>query len=443
MRRHLDSLLFAVLLLLGAAAIAYLSTRYSATFDWTAYARASLAPQSRVLLKSLKGPLEVTSYASPGRGLRPAIRSFIARYQRYKPDLVLHFVDPAEHPGAVRLAHISVDGELVIRYRGRQQRLSQLTEQSFTDALAALLRGGQRRVAFVTGDGERAPYGKADADLGTFMATLSAQGVTALPLNFSQVAGVPKNASLVVLASPLAQLSPGAVAALVQWVQEGGNLLWLTDPGHSSLGLNPLWQVLGLTRLRGEIIDPNGAAMQVRNPRILVTSRYPANPITHGFAMNTLFPGVVPLAHTSRNGWSIETLLQSSTRSYSSPVASGPPAAFNPNRGNLRGPLDFGYTLFRSRPHQPSQQRVVVMGDGDFLSNTFLGNGGNQALGQRIFNWLLHDDRLVRLPPRSAPDRHLALGQTGLNFEALLFLLLLPAFLIGFGSILAWRRRRR
>ncbi len=442
MRRYLDSLLFAVLLLLGAATVAYLSTRYSTTFDWTAYARASLAPQSRALLKTLNGPLEVTSYASPGTGLRPAIRSFMARYQRYKPNLMLRFVDPAEHPGAVRLAHISVDGELVIRYHGRQQRLSQLTEQSFTDALAALIRGGQRRVVFITGDGERAPYGKANADLGTFMATLSAQGVTALPLNFSQVAGVPKNTSLVVLASPLAQLSSAAVAALLQWVQNGGNLLWLTDPGHSSLGLNPLWQVLGLTRLPGEIIDPRSAALQVRNPRILVISRYPANPITHGFAMNTLFPGVAPLAHTARNGWTIKTLLQSSTQSYSAPVATGPPAAFDPAQGNLRGPLDFGYTLFRPRPQQPTQQRVVVTGDGDFISNTFLGNGGNRSLGQRIFNWLLHDDRLVRLPPRSAPDRHLALGQTGLNLEVLGFLILLPLLLAGFGSILAWRRRR-
>ena len=36
-----------------------------------------------------------------------------------------------------------------------------------------------------------------------------------------------------------------------------------------------------------------------------------------------------------------------------------------------------------------------MIGDGDFLSNTFLGNGGNREFGERVFDWLLGDDKLV------------------------------------------------
>jgi LPXTG-motif cell wall-anchored protein len=84
-----------------------------------------------------------------------------------------------------------------------------------------------------------------------------------------------------------------------------------------------------------------------------------------------------------------------------------------------------------------------VIGDGDFLSNTYLGNGGNRALGERIFDWLLGDDALVNLPPRGAPDRFLRLSQGQLNAVSLGFLAVLPLLLLAIGGWIVWRRRRR
>ncbi len=441
MRARLDTLLVLVLLLLASAALGYLSTRYSTSWDWTYDARASIAPQSIAVLRDLKQPMHITSYVDPGSGLRATISGFIARYQRYKPDLTLRFIDPAADPGAVRAAGISVDGEMVLRYGDRSLHLTQLSDQSFTDALANLARGGTRLVAFVTGDGERSADGRANADLGSFMAQMAAQGVRALPLNFAQVASVPQNANLVVLASPLAQLAPGAVHALVQWLQDGGNLLWLTDPGSEHLGLAPLARELGIRALPGEIIDPSGAAAGVRDPRVLVVSRYPPDPITRGFALDTAFPGVVALAHAQGN-WKYTPLLLSSPQSYTAPVGIGAAPAYSASTGDLRGPLDFGFALTRlSANPLHTEQRVVVLGDGDFISNTFLGNGGNAALGTRIFDWLLGDDTLVRLPPRAAPDRRLDIGQRGLN-ALTLTLATLPLLLLLLGS-LSWLRRRR
>jgi hypothetical protein len=326
MRARLDALLVFVLLLLAAAALGYLSTRYSTSWDWTYDARASIAPQSIAVLRDLKRPLLVTSYVNPGSGLRATISGFIARYQRHKPNLSLRFIDPATDPAAIRAAGISVDGELVLRYGDRSLHLTQLSDQSFTDALADLARGGTRIVAFVTGDGERSADGRANADLGSFMAQMAAQGVRALPLNFAQVASVPQNANLVVLASPLAQLAPGSAHALVQWLHDGGNLLWLTDPGSEHLGLAPLENVLGIRALPGEIIDPSGAAAGVRDPRVLVVSHYPPDPITRDFTLDTAFPGVVALARTQGN-WKYTPLLVSSAQSYTAPAGIGPAPA--------------------------------------------------------------------------------------------------------------------
>ena len=86
---------------------------------------------------------------------------------------------------------------------------------------------------------------------------------------------------------------------------------------------------------------------------------------------------------------------------------------------------------------------MVVIGDGDFLSNSFLGNGGNRALGERVFDWLLGDDALVDLPPRGAPDRIMVLSQGMLNMLTVGFLFVLPLLLFAIGATITWRRRRR
>ncbi len=441
MRARLASLAVYLMLLAAAGALGYLSTRAGATWDWSWDARASIAPQSVALLRRIQGPLEVTSYASPGRGLRAEISGFIARYRRFKPDLTLRFVDPAADPGATRAAGITVDGELVLRHGARSLHLTQLSDQAFTDALARLARGGTQRVAFITGDGERSPSGRANADLGAFMAQMAAQGVQAVPVNLAQVAAIPQNAGLVVLASPLARLAPPSVRKLVDWLREGGNLLWLTDPGSTDLGLTPLAKELGLVQLPGEIIDGAGAAAGLADPRMVLVARYPPAAITRGFTLDTLFPGVVALARSGSN-WKYTPLLRSSARSYTAPAGTGPVPAYSAATGDLRGPLDFGFALSRlSANPLRDQQRVVVIGDGDFLSNTFLGNGGNAALGTRVFDWLLGDDALVRLPPRAAPDRFLRIGQRGLD-ALTAALILLPALLLA-GAFALWLRRRR
>ncbi len=445
MKERLDAWLFGVLLLIAAGCAGYFTSRYVVRSDWTAGARASLAAPSRAILKKLRGPVQVVSYASPGGGLRPTIAAFIRRYARLKPDLSLRFVDPQTDPARMRKKGISVDGELIVHYKGRQERLDELSESSFTNALTRLARGGDRIVAFVTGDGERNAAGRANADMGTFMRQLEQRGMRAVPLNFAQVDAVPQETDLVVLASPLARLSAGAVKALVDYVATGGNLLWLTEPDSGNLGLEPLAKALSIQKLPGMLVDPSGAKLGVDDPRMLAEARYPPQTITHGFVMTTLFPQVAALAITSKRDWHAQAILRSSAQSHDVRTAdSQAPLPDAAAVNGIPGPLDFGFALTRLSPSpRHNQQRVVVIGDGDFLSNSYLGNGGNRALGQRLFDWLLGDDALVDMPARHAPDRILRLPQAGLDILTGVFLIAIPLLLLLTGVGIAWRRRRR
>jgi ABC-type uncharacterized transport system involved in gliding motility auxiliary subunit len=433
--RRLHGWLFAVLVLLGAGAIGYLTARHDRVADWTFNSRVSMSPETRAVLAKFDGPVDIVSYASPQGDLRQTIAAALQRYQRAKPDLHLSFVDPQQDPAAMRNLGITVDGELILHYRDRQQRLDTLTERSLTDALERLVRGGDRIVAFVTGDGERRADGPGNADLGTFTAQLEKSGLRAVPLNFSQVTGVPERTDLVVLAGPQASLAPGATKALIDYLASGGNLLWLADPGNLDASLQPIADALALRVLPGELIDPSSAALGLKDPRIIALGDYPPSIITRGFTLTTLFPEVAPLAQTRKSDWKLEPFLRSSPQASTQSLDKSAAAA-------LKGPLDFGFALSRLSPSPAkSEQRVVVIGNGDFLSNSYLGNGGNRALGERIFNWLLGDDQLISMPPRGAPDRMLNVSQGELGLLSAGFMLILPLILLVIGGLIAWRRR--
>ena len=81
----------------------------------------------------------------------------------------------------------------------------------------------------------------------------------------------------------------------------------------------------------------------------------------------------------------------------------------------------------------------MVVGNGSFLSNTFIGNGGNRDLGVNIVNWLAGDDNLITIQPRGAADSSIDIDQITLYLIAFSFLLVLPlAFMItGVGDLVA------
>ena len=85
----------------------------------------------------------------------------------------------------------------------------------------------------------------------------------------------------------------------------------------------------------------------------------------------------------------------------------------------------------------------MVLGDGDFLSNAYLGNGGNLNLGMNIVNWLAHDDAFIAIPVKTAPDLSLNLSQTRYAVIGAGFLVVIPAMLAGSGLLIWLRRRKR
>ena len=439
---------FTVLFLAAIGLLAWLSTQYVQQADWTAGGRNSLSDDSARLLDTLTEPVVITSYARENEALRNQVRDLVARYQRHNARVELHFVNPDAEPERMRELGVTMDGELRVVYQGRSERVQELTEQAITNALLRTARQGERWISFLSGHGERDPSGQANHDLGNFGAELERKGIKARALNFAQSPQIPDNTSLLVIASPQVDLLPGEVDLVRDYLDQGGNLLWLTDPGRQA-GMERIAEYLGVEFLPGVIVDATTQLFGIQNPDFALVPEYPAHPVTRELRTLTLFPGAAALEWNRAGDWEGQPLLSTVSRAWTETGPLTGEIRHDAGGDERAGPLDLGFVFKRAREAaegeqtEAREQRVILVGDGDFLSNAYLGNGGNLDLGLNMLEWLGHDDDFIDIRAKAAPDQSLNLSNTLQAVIGLGFLFGLPVALLGIGLFIWLRRRKR
>ncbi|MEE8429415.1 MAG: ABC transporter, partial [Gammaproteobacteria bacterium] len=172
--------------------------------------------------------------------------------------------------------------------------------------------------------------------------------------------------------------------------------------------------------------------------------------ITRELNIMTLFPRAAALELNDSGDWNGRPLLTTLARAWTETGELVDEISYNEGSEERAGPLDIGIVLFRNREQEngddssePVEQRIVVLGDGDFISNTYAGNGGNVELGLNIIHWLSHDDAFIAIRPKAAPDQILTLSNTAQIVIGIGFLFVLPLLLLFTGLIIWLRRRKR
>jgi ABC-type uncharacterized transport system involved in gliding motility auxiliary subunit len=446
---QLQNLMFVAGLLIFVGLLAWLSTRYSFDADWSSSGRNTLSIDSRQLLDEMPDPIHVTAFATENALVREHIGDLIGRYQRYKANVELTFVNPDAEPDRIRELGITLDGELLLAYQGRSEKVQSLSEQTLTNSLLRIARQKQRRVSFLSGHGERDPLGQANHDLGKFGQLLEQKGIVLDTLKLAETADIPADTNLLVIADPRVVLLPGEIQLVHRYLQAGGNLLWLVEPGDIA-GLDPVAEALGIEFLPGTIVDATTQLFGIDNPAFALIPDYPMHPITREMTSLTLYPQASALDVSAPQEWQAEPLLTTLDRAWTEIGPISGTIRFDEDSDERMGPLDIGFVFSRMKNKKDSgdgennaEQRVIVIGDSDFLSNAYLGNGGNVELGLNLFNWLNHDDQFITVTARTASDVNLELGKTAQIIIGFGFLFGMPLLLLGSGVVIWWRRRNR
>ncbi|NOT12694.1 MAG: ABC transporter [Methylococcaceae bacterium] len=435
---RLKNLAVTVILIYLIGVTGWLSTRYVWQVDITGNAANTLSSASQQLLKSLPDKIEITAYIKNGQPIRSQISQLVARYRQHKANIVINFIDPESEPAKTRELNISTSGIILVNYQGREEKISYLDESSLTNALMQLANAKERWITFLSGHGERSPEGEANFDLKEFGKELARRKINTQTLNLATLPAIPDNSALLVITASAAPMLPGEVAMIQQYLQNGGNLLFLSDPENQHASLLKL---IGLRQLAGTIVGSNSKLYGIDEAGFEVVSDYPQHPIVQGFQAITLYPVAAAFAIDEDSEYQVEVLLNSSSQSWTETGILKDKIRFDADSNEKEGPLVIAYALIRDLGNH-NQQRIVAIGDGDFLSNAYIGNVGNREMGLRIVNWLIHDDRFINIPAKSAVDTRLQLTKSSVAVMGFGFLIVLPCFLLATGLYI-WRKRKQ
>jgi hypothetical protein len=441
LNRPLADALFALLLLGIVVAAGWLVARHDHYWDWTSERSNSLAPESLAILERVEAPLGATVFIDPQNPLLKTIERLLARYAQALPDLEVRVVDPQLFPEQARDAKVSIAGQVLLEYRGRRETLSEIGERALSAAIARLTSTRAPWVAVLEGHGERRIDGEAPADLGRLGKELLERGYLLRPLDLATIPDVPVNTHLLVISTPTIPLFPGEAERLVDYLNRGGNLLWLLDPGPLN-GLEVLADQLGIGILPGTLVDAGAAAFGVDSPAVAVISQFTDHPLSDGLKESALLPGALAFESRVAPGWTLASYLASGADSWNETGRLQGTIDRDEIVGEQAGPLPVVLALTRQLDDGDRVQRVLVVGDGDFLSNAQIGTQGNGALGLKLLRWLSGEEGLLALPPNPDPAEGLDLRSSRRWLLGLSSLALLPAFFLTVRLAIRWVRSR-
>jgi ABC-type uncharacterized transport system involved in gliding motility auxiliary subunit len=425
--------------------------------DWRYDATANNAftplPETVELLESLDQPIHVLGFYTTDTAFqRTQAETALQTMQAYTNQLSYEFVDPNENPLLAEEYDLSFAGTLVFtRDDGTFAKASTLTDRDLHTALVRTLNPTVKTAYFVTGHGERDWQDVGVDGLGTAVTLLQESGFTVQSLNLFTSGEVPADASAVFLIDQQAPLAEEELAALGRYVEGGGAIFIARDAidteGRAAAeadGLLPwLQESWGITLRNDLIIDASLAQAGQTIGLTFVGAAYGSSPITEGLdqfgtifnvarSINAEVPAgvtAVNLITTSDQAWGETDFTRMMTE-----------GVVNPDEGqDATGSLAVALSALNTA----NGARLVVFGDTDFLTNTYIQQGGNSFLFENAANWLVDDVVSIELSARESIPRQVTITQSQLSLLQMTSVCFAPGLLAAVGIAVWYSRRKR
>ena len=400
----------------------------------------TLSPATQELLLQLDQPLSMTVYVSDNPVLKKQIRYLLSRFQRILPDLPIRYIDPQKQPEAARTLGITKNGELLVRYQGRQQLVKKIDESHISKTIRHLAQRDHGWILNLQGHDEMDLLDKGLYGASTLTQNLQARGYQLRNFNLAEHGQLPVNTQLIVVSGAKGQLTEMEHVALTTYLQQGGNLLWLTDP-DSDLKLSRIDTLPVIQKLPGVIVDATAAKLKLPTPDNAVITNYPAHDISNQITRHTLFPQAAALEIVKDNDWQKVTTLATGDLSWNETGSLKGEVSRDAILFEQQGPLTLASLL--QRPIADKQQKIAFFGDSDFLRNFMLGQGDNLQLALNLFYWLSQETKTAETGVVKILDQTVTLSETNKALIGLIFLFLLPVIFALSGFAIPWLRKRR
>lgn len=444
----------AVLLILGLGN--FLAQRHPYRWDFTEERQFTLSEQAIKVVSSLPEPVHAIGVWSEQLGTGEDARQLLEDLVRASNGkLTMEWFDPEKEPGRAIQLQIRTPNTVILQRGSKREEVINPTDESdYINALAKLSEEGQRKIYFLTGHREHSVDDFEAQGLADIKSAMEREGFIVATFDLFSNSQVPSDASAVVIAAPQDELTDEEQQRLKSYLDGGGRLMILSDPGRPKNGLNALIEPFGVKLQDGVAID-TGRPLQIGQQiatDVPVVNEYQFEPISNVLKDRiTIFPftssvsipkeeegatsdkaQVTVIAQTSPTSW-LKTNVNFETPQYV-------------EGEDVKGPLPLGVAIEENTASDEEKPaRVVVFSSSSFVSNQFLdprlGPLANRDLFLNSVDWLTGAENRIAARPRDRENRTLFL--TGAQQNAIMWTSLvgLPLVALAAGLAVWWGRR--
>ena len=207
-------------------------------------------------------------------------------------------IDPDRQPAVAKRYHVKAYHTIAASGYGKVETFYRLDEATLTHAILKLTRARQPVVYVMSGHGEPSLSDTERVGYSQAKQALETQNYVVKALVLARHQRVPDDADVVILAGPRTELLEAEQAALTQFIDRGGNLLLMLDPGTMPQ-MTRFVATYGLTLGDDMIIEPNDMMKLVGGDYLMptVVTYDPQHEIVKDFDnLMTIFPVVRSVA---------------------------------------------------------------------------------------------------------------------------------------------------
>lgn len=493
------------------AMVAYVSSRPALMgyIDTTRGERLTLTPNSQEIVAKMKGGLTITTYSNLlDDDFMKALPQYqnndayqFRKYLRFKPEIKMEYVyyyDSVQNtkrrgflsdlplekrakqiassfkiklsryltPEQIKqVIDLAPEGNRFVRQVERESGEKMFLRQfddMYRDPSEAEISAAFKRmvmelptVGFLTGHGERDINRYRDRDYASFAGdkrfrhALMNQGFDMKEVTLDE--NIPSLINILVIGDIQKPLNEKEMQHLQQYIDRGGNLFIAGEPAGRDY-INPLMEQFGVVLMDGVLVKPTE---NFQPDLVLAWPTEEALELSYFFEtmkewrMCATMPGSAGLKYVTDKGFTVTPILLTDSTGVWNELETtnfiDDVVRYNPEKGEVE--QQYATVLGLSRPMGDREQKIVILGDADCISNVELFKpregieGGNYYIILGSFQWLSDGEAPVDVRRPKSTDNTLFLGKTGVKVTEILFKWCVPIGLL-LVAIFVWIRRR-
>ncbi|HEY9341080.1 MAG TPA: GldG family protein, partial [Hanamia sp.] len=490
------------LIIISTLLLGYVSSLPSVTgfYDTTRFKDRTLSDNSQKIIEQLKKPVTLTSYVniinSNAHLGSPKFRNFdknkFEQYQRYLPDLKFVYVsyydstvfnndktksleERAQRSATAwgydfnkvlsnkeikKIINLAPEENRFVRtveYNGKVTPLRMFNdmfvyphEQEITAALKRLLtapgvvgmvQGNEERSSVKTGDNA---YQNIMTSIGTRSALIN-NGFDVVNIPADGTEAIPGNLTALIIADPKSNYTSGFIEKLEQYLAKGGNLLIAGEPDKQSI-INPIIAKLGVTLSQGTLLQESKNFSLDLVQASFSKESSPFFPFPKDAIIS--MPGVVGLQYDTSFGYKVIPVLLTDKKSVWNKLGKfnleADKITFDTEKDER---LETPVALALSKKVMDKEQKIMVFGDADFMSNGELGRQNlknkNAEFVLKIFKWFSNGEFPIDASRPDPIDNKIKVSKAGVGWMKMILLGVFPVGIALAGSFVVIRRKRK